>query len=225
METQLCKYCDTQVKLELFRINRKKCKNCEKKYGRVYRNNEHGRQKAIIWSNNNKERHAKLQSEWAKNNREYLNNKYNARTNSDFNFKIKKACQRQLLFNLKKKNTTMKYLSCDINFFTKWLSYCFSKDMNINNHGSYWHLDHVIPVSLFNLESEEERFLCFHYLNYMPLLARDNISKQNKIIYSQLITHLNNIIEFHINNELSIDKQYFELLARHLTMPGISLEF
>jgi hypothetical protein len=225
METQICKYCNNQVLIALFRKNRKKCKNCEKKYGREYRNNEHGKQKAKTWSNNNKARHTILQSEWAKNNRNHLNNKYNVRTKSDHNFKIKKACQRQLLLNLKKTSTTMKYLSCDIDLFIKWLSFCFDKNMNMNNHGSYWHLDHVIPISLFDLQAEEEIRLCFHYLNYMPLPAKDNISKQNKIIYSQLITHMDNIIEFHIKNELSIDKKYFELLARHLTMPGISLEF
>ena len=42
--------------------------------------------KAKIWSENNKERHKELQSIWAKNNREHLNNKYNYRYHSDFSF-------------------------------------------------------------------------------------------------------------------------------------------
>ena len=64
-------------------------------------------------------------------------------------------------------------------------------------------------------------------MNYLEKIGKNviNCEKKNKIIYSQLITHLDNIIEFHIQNKLSIDKKYFELLARHLTMPGISLEF
>ena len=91
-ETQLCKYCNNQVNLELFRHNRKKCKNCEKIDGRNYRRNEIGKQKAQIWSKNNKEKHAKLQSEWAKNNRQHLNDKYNLRYHNDFQFKMKKNC-------------------------------------------------------------------------------------------------------------------------------------
>jgi hypothetical protein len=225
METQLCIYCNNQVNLDMFRKNRKKCKNCEKKDGREYRQNDYGKQKAILWSINNKQRHTELQSEWHKNNRRHLNDKYNARIKVDFNFKMKKLCNNHLHNNINKKTSTMKYFSCDITLFINWLKYCFTDKMNMDNHGSYWHLDHVIPVSLFNLENEEELRLCFHYLNYMPLPGKENIKKQNKIMYSQLITHLNNIINFHIKNELDIDKKYFQLLARHLIMTGNSLEF
>lgn len=213
METQLCKYCNNQVNLDLFRKNRKKCKNCERKDGREYRQSDYGKEKAISWSTNNKQRHVELQSEWAKNNRRYLNDKYNARIKVDFNFKMKYMCKKHLLNNMNKKSTTMKYFSCDITLFTSWLTYCFTDKMNIENHGSYWHLDHVIPVTLFNLENEEDLRLCFHYLNYMPLPGKENMSKHNKIIYSQLISHLDNIINFHIKNELNIDKKVFSIIG------------
>ena len=223
--TQYCKYCNNNININLFRHNRKKCKNCEKKEGREYRKSDYGRQKAITWTNNNKERHTELQSAWAKNNRDHINVKYNNRTRSDFNFKMKKACSKHLYNNLHKKSSTMKYFSCDIELFTKWLKYCFTDNMTMENHGSYWHLDHVIPISLFDLTKPEEVHLCFHYLNYMPLKAKENIIKQNKIIYSQLLTHSDNIIKFHIENVLHVDNNYIQLLARHLIMSGTSLEF
>jgi len=224
-KTQLCKYCDNQVSLDLFRHNRKKCKNCEKKDGREYRQSDYGKNKAKTWSLNNKEHHSKLQSEWAKNNRRHINDKYNERYKNDFQFRMKRLCHRQLLENLKKKSSTMTYFSCDIKLFTKWIEYCFSDKMNLENHGKYWHLDHVIPISLFNLNNPEELYLCFHYLNYMPLKCKDNLSKHNNIIYSQLLTHSNNIINFHIENNIKIDKKYFQFLARHLNCTGNSLEF
>jgi hypothetical protein len=107
----------------------------------------------------------------------------------------------------------------------KWLSYNFTEETSFENYGSYWHLDHVIPVSSFDLKNPEEVYLCFHYLNYMPVTATDNLSKNNKIIYSQLLTHSDNIFNFHIKNDLIIDKKYFQLLARHLKSSGNSLEF
>lgn len=223
--TQLCKYCGLEVNINLFRHNRKKCKSCEKEHGRNYRHSEIGKTKAKKWTENNKEIHAKLQSNWAKNNRQHLNDKYNSRYHNDFQFKMKKMCHKHLLNNLKKKSSTMKYFSCDIKLFTKWLKYCFTEQMNMKNHGSYWHLDHVIPISLFDLTKSEEVYLCFHYLNYMPLEGKENILKQNKIIFSQLCTHSNNIINFHIQNNLKIDNKYFQLLARHLNSSGNSLEF
>jgi len=224
-ETQLCKYCEKQISIELFRHNRKKCKECEKLDGRKYRQSEYGKYKAVTWIENNKEKHKKLQSDWAKNNRQHLNNKYNTRYHHDFQFKMKKTCQKHLVNNLKKSLTTMKYFSCDIKLFTKWLMFCFTDKMTINNHGSCWHLDHVIPVSLFDLNKPDQLYLCFHYLNYMPLFVKDNLVKNNKLIYSQLLTHSNNIINFHIKNVLRIDINYFQLLARHLIMTGNSLEF
>ena len=59
----------------------------------------------------------------------------------------------------------------------------------------------------------------------MPLSVYDNLSKNNKIIFSQLLIHSDNIINFHIKNNINIDKKYFQLLARHLKSSGNSLEF
>lgn len=225
-ELKLCKYCEQKLPIDCFRHNRCKCKKCEKEYGQKYRQSDIGKQKAKEWSKNNRDKHKKLQSEWVKNNRQYLNDKFNFRWKNDFKFKIKKSCQKHLINNLKnKQKSTMKYFSCDIDLFIKWLEYCFTYEMNIQNHGTYWHLDHVIPVSFFDLNDPDELYLCFHYLNYMPITANDNLSKNNKIIYSQLLTHSDNIINFHIKNNINIDKKYFQLLARHLKSSGNSLEF
>lgn len=220
-----CKYCTKVQNILMFRKNRKKCLNCERADGRKYRQSELGKIKAKTWSDNNKEHHAKLQSDWAKNNRDHINAKYNERMKTDFCFKMIKTCQTHLRNNIKKKYSTMKYFSCDIDLFVKWMEYCFADGMTMENHGLCWHLDHVIPVTLFDLENQEELRLCFHYLNYMPLLAKDNISKQNKILVPQLIKHKENILNFHKENNLKIDEEYLKLLARHLTKTGISLEF
>lgn len=224
METKLCKYCNNQVDKALFRKNRLKCKNCERADGRAYRRSEHGKKKAIDWSDKNKVRHKELQSNWTKNNRDHINAKFNERMKTDFNFKMRKICQTQIRNALKEKtNTTMHYLHCDIEFFREWLEYCFKDGMTDNNHGSYWHLDHVLPVSWFNLEKDTHVYLCFHYLNYMPLKAKDNLSKNNRLVHSQLLEHMDNIKNFHKEKNIDYDEKYFRLLARHLTMTGNSL--
>lgn len=95
----------------------------------------------------------------------------------------------------------------------------------MENHGIYWHFDHVIPISKLNLEDKEELILCFQYLNYMPLEAKKKLKKKDNIVVSQIETHKKNIINFHKENNIEIDSEYLKLLARHLTMPGNSLEF
>lgn len=47
-----------------------------------------------------------------------------------------------------------------------------------NNHGTYWHLDHIIPISW--AKSEEEVYKLNHYTNYQPLSAFENLAKNNR---------------------------------------------
>ena len=55
----------------------------------------------------------------------------------------------------------------------------FIDGMSWENHG-YWHMDHIRPCNSFDFTKEEEIFMCFHYTNYQPLWAFDNISKSDK---------------------------------------------
>jgi hypothetical protein len=42
------------------------------------------------------------------------------------------------------------------------------------------HYDHIKPVSRFNLDNEEELLKCCNFTNLQPLLAVDNLTKNNK---------------------------------------------
>ena len=57
----------------------------------------------------------------------------------------------------------------------------FSKEMNWENYGSYWHIDHIIPKSWFHYESFEEVAFknCWSLKNLQPLEASINIKKHN----------------------------------------------
>ena len=59
--------------------------------------------------------------------------------------------------------------------------------MSWSNHGVWgWHIDHIIPLSSFNLRKKEEQKKAFNYKNLQPLWAEDNLSKGNKIIQKVL---------------------------------------
>jgi hypothetical protein len=53
--------------------------------------------------------------------------------------------------------------------------------MSWNNYGK-WHIDHVMPLSAFNLNNIEDVKKACHYTNLQPLWAIDNIKKSNTVV-------------------------------------------
>lgn len=51
--------------------------------------------------------------------------------------------------------------------------------MSWENYGSIWHIDHKIPCSSWNFESDFEMNCCWNYRNLQPMLASENQSKHD----------------------------------------------
>lgn len=138
-------------------------------------------------------------------NKDYLHIRKNHIKNkrlTDNNFRISETLRSKFNRAIKRQNYS-KFLSCDIIFLNKWLEYRFTPEMNWNNFGSYWHIDHILPISRFNFNNINEIQICFHWTNLQPLPKKDNIAKLNKI---QLHHYFNNMISvFRFNN---IHKQF-----------------
>lgn len=52
-----------------------------------------------------------------------------------------------------------------------------------------WHIDHVIPISLFNLENNQELFEAFNWQNCRAEYATFNLEKGDNIINTQVVEH------------------------------------
>ncbi len=81
----------------------------------------------------------------------------------------------------KKDRPTKDFIGCTIQELKLYLESQFTEDMSWENYGEHWHVDHVIPCKLFDLNVPEERLKCFHYSNLQPLRASENMSKQDKL--------------------------------------------
>lgn len=49
------------------------------------------------------------------------------------------------------------------------------------NYGSYWHVDHIIPLASFDLRDSEQQKWAFHYSNCRPLEGSENLLKSDSI--------------------------------------------
>jgi hypothetical protein len=80
-----------------------------------------------------------------------------------------------------KSNSTFKLVGCTIEEYKQHIEKQFSKGMSWDNHGE-WHIDHIKPISSFDITKESEQLKAFHYTNCQPLWAIDNLKKGAKII-------------------------------------------
>jgi len=72
-------------------------------------------------------------------------------------------------------------LGCPDEFFRSWLEFQFDDEMNWDNYGTYWHIDHVLPVSMFNHDNIEAVKKCWNWVNLRPLEAKENSKKSNSV--------------------------------------------
>ena len=114
----------------------------------------------------------------------------------DVEYKIRKTL-RTRLWEALQKNKYSSYIKVgshigDLGCTTKYLrEYLESKFyphpktgeiMTWKNWGVHgWHIDHIIPLSAFNLTDKNQLQKAVHYTNLQPLWAEENLAKNNRI--------------------------------------------
>ena len=240
---QLCNDCNEEKTNSCFHKGRKICCDCiNKKRREKYSNNEEHRAKIIqnvttFKHNKVLEKQKLKEQEIGKDNKKCnycekikLDNcfRYNRLKCRDCERddpidKFKRLIRSRIYLTLKNKDKkTNEYLGCSNNEYLNWIL-SINKDYTLENRGTIWHIDHVIPLSHFNLDNVEEQLIAFNWRNTTPLLAKDNLSKNNKIITEQIENHYKTLIKFHIENTLDLPQVFIDLFAKHL-VAGSPLE-
>ena len=233
---QECNSCNSTKKLSLFVKNRKICIECNNNKRRtIYKNVEEHRikmikkateykQKKIVEKNKSKELEIGIGNNKCKYCHEikskdrYRHNRLKCKDceREEPASKLIRSVRSRILSAIKTKSKhTVSYLGCNCSDYLKWLlnnnnSFTFS------NYGKEWHIDHVIPLSRFDLTNEEQQLLAFNWRNTMPLSVKENLKKNNKILKPQIEEHNIKLVDYHLENKLELPQVFIDLFAKHL---------
>lgn len=140
------------------------------------------------WRINNVDKFKSGQKKYYKENKEEIirrNYEYcKYKTSTDSLYKLRRGIRALILVSFRnqfttKSKKTIEILGCSFEEFKIHLESKFDDKMNWQNQGTYWHMDHIIPIS--SAETEEDVYRLNHYTNFQPLYWEDNLKKSNKI--------------------------------------------
>ena len=209
---KICSKCGILKPLSEFRLNSKKsglrreCKVCESILNKICRSKPERRQcacrKTKNWRLENKER-VKISSyeyrkynlgkilEWKRQHSEVIreyNRKATVKRRSTCKGKLDHNISNLIYLSLKKGSKQSRHwedlVGYTINQLKEHLEEKFISEMNWDNQGRYWHIDHKIPISAFNFSCPEDIDFrrCWALSNLQPLEARKNISKGCRLV-------------------------------------------
>jgi hypothetical protein len=151
---------------------------------------------------NNSDKSNEYIKKWRQDNKEDIKNKKNIyyennkekiieqvtlyqkeRMKTDSLYKLTRGIRSLILISFKnqfteKSKRTQEILGCTYEEFKLHLESQFDENMNWDNQGTYWHMDHIKPISI--AASKSEVYELNHYTNFQPLYWEDNLSKGNK---------------------------------------------
>jgi len=233
---KICNTCSLSKTLSLFIKNRNICKECNNNKRRdKYKNNEEHRIKSIKQSNQRKQkiRETKIQKYQQEIGVGNIKCRYCMLIKPKDRFrhnrlkckdcerdepisKIIRSVRSRIISTIKSKNkNTIAYLGCNCVEYLKWILHS-NNIYTYENYGKEWHIDHVIPLSRFNILDEKEQLIAFNWRNTMPLSVKENLSKNNKILPHQIETHLKSLKQYHEKYNIEFPQEYNDLFAKHL---------
>jgi hypothetical protein len=205
---KICRLCNLQLNIECFAKRRAICRSCRGTQQKTWRHRNYNkvRQQELKWQKENAKHLATIKRQYQITNKKKLalydknyllqNRKHiiertrvyrRRREKVDINFKLANYLRSRLtkiVSNNQKVGSAIRDLGCSVDDFKAHLESKFQLGMTWDNYGS-WHIDHIKPLSSFNLANLDEFKTACHYTNLQPLWAKDNLVKSSK--YQEII--------------------------------------
>lgn len=155
------------------------------KKGRLYRENniEKERARCKKYAQSHREQSALYRKSHRKEINENARRNYKTLLKTNPQYQIRKNIHTRLYVALKNNyvKSDIHNLGCDLKQFKSYIESKFKTGMTWKNYGK-WHIDHIKPLSSFDLTNKKQLLECCHFTNTQPLWGEENINKGAKVI-------------------------------------------
>lgn len=165
-------------------ISRTEAKQSQVNYKKNNKSKIQAREKA--YRESNKERRAELNRNWSGKNRDRINRNRRDRLKTNLNAKLTKQCRDMLTrvvnaSKVGKSGSTFDILGYTVDDLKSHIESQFVDGMTWENHGE-WHIDHIIPISMWIKVGVTDPSVINALDNLQPLWAIDNLSKGDRAL-------------------------------------------
>jgi hypothetical protein len=136
---------------------------------------------------------------WRDNNKEHIKMYENERcklkrcTDELFRFKINMTSYLRKLVTGERKH--VKYLGCSRDELQTWFEYIMPSNLSWHKPEE-WQIDHVIPISFFDLNDVKQLSIAYHWSNIRPTTENENRAKNSFILDDVIKKHTYQVIDF-----------------------------
>jgi hypothetical protein len=170
---------------ERYSLNKERIQSVNKNWHKKNRDKIRARRKE--YHQENKDWLNEKSRNYQKANRDKLRLHLNKKRRTNTQFRLAHNLRARVRASLKdniKSGSAVKNLGCSLEELKAHLESKFQPGMNWDNWSSNgWHIDHVKPLSSFDLSNKDELLKACHYTNLQPLWAKDNLVKGDKITF------------------------------------------
>jgi hypothetical protein len=121
---------------------------------------------------------------WTKTHRQIINKNEKDRLKLDSVFRLKKYARnriKRMLRGKRREKHMAELVGLDGEAWMNYLETLFWPGMTRENYGAEWDVDHIKPLSHFNLLDIQEHEMAFNYKNTQPLWKTDNYCKGSRL--------------------------------------------
>lgn len=184
-----CKVCISKYNKEYQIKNREKLVSNMKEYRE--NNKEQFKEMKRKYNEKNREKVAERSKKYKEKNKENLREKqklyYRERLKNDHVLREKIRLQnllRRFLINGSTSQQAEVLIGCTSECLRKRFESLFKDGMSWDNYGVYgWQIDHIIPISKFDIMDDKQKLICYNYKNLQPLWFYENIKKKDSCDY------------------------------------------